>query len=86
MIWIAPTEKDHDSEALEKRLWAAADQLRANSGLTSQQYSQPVLGLNNTSIRKLTDSAGDTWISLFSIPRDVSFSDGRLKMIWVRTP
>jgi type I restriction enzyme M protein len=45
MIWIAPSEKDPDSEALEKRLWAAADQLRANSGLTSQQYSQPVLGL-----------------------------------------
>jgi type I restriction enzyme M protein len=45
MIWIAPSEKDHDSEGLEKRLWAAADQLRANSGLTSQQYSQPVLGL-----------------------------------------
>jgi type I restriction enzyme M protein len=45
MIWIAPSEKDHDNEALEKRLWAAADQLRANSGLTSQQYSQPVLGL-----------------------------------------
>ena len=45
MIWVAPSEKDHDSEALEKRLWAAADQLRANSGLTSQQYSQPVLGL-----------------------------------------
>jgi type I restriction enzyme M protein len=30
---------------LENRLWAAADQLRANSGLTSAQYSQPVLGL-----------------------------------------
>jgi len=45
MIWIAPSERDHDNEALEKRLWAAADQLRANSGLTSQQYSQPVLGL-----------------------------------------
>jgi len=30
---------------LEKRLWAAADQLRANSSLTAQQYSQPVLGL-----------------------------------------
>src|SRR6516162_7055568 len=45
MIWIAPSEKDRDSEALEKRLWASADQLRANSGLTSQQYSQPVLGL-----------------------------------------
>ena len=39
MIWIAPSEKDHDNDALEKRLWAAADQLRANSGLTSQQYS-----------------------------------------------
>jgi type I restriction enzyme M protein len=45
MIWVAPSEKDQESEILEKRLWAAADQLRANSGLTSQQYSQPVLGL-----------------------------------------
>jgi type I restriction enzyme M protein len=30
---------------LEKRLWSAADQLRANTGLTAYQYSQPVLGL-----------------------------------------
>jgi type I restriction enzyme M protein len=30
---------------LEKRLWDAADQLRANSALTSQEYSTPVLGL-----------------------------------------
>ena len=45
MIWVAPSEKDYENEALETRLWAAADQLRANSGLTSQQYSQPVLGL-----------------------------------------
>ncbi len=30
---------------LEKRLWDAADELRANTGLTSQQYSRPVLGL-----------------------------------------
>ena len=30
---------------LEKRLWEAADQLRANSRLTAQEYSQPVLGL-----------------------------------------
>jgi len=29
---------------LEKRLWAAADQLRANSSLAAQQYSRPVLG------------------------------------------
>ncbi|MEE3236409.1 MAG: type I restriction-modification system subunit M N-terminal domain-containing protein [Pseudomonadota bacterium] len=30
---------------LEKRLWEAADQLRANSDLTSAEYSSPVLGL-----------------------------------------
>jgi hypothetical protein len=30
---------------LEKRLWSAADQLRANSALTAQEYSRPVLGL-----------------------------------------
>src|SRR5215468_5570768 len=45
MLWIAPTEKDTGTETLEDRLWKAADQLRANSGLTSAQYSQPVLGL-----------------------------------------
>lgn len=30
---------------LEKRLWEAADELRANSSLSAQQYSTPVLGL-----------------------------------------
>jgi type I restriction enzyme M protein len=45
MQWIAPSAKDSDTETLEKRLWDAADQLRANSGLSSQQYSGPVLGL-----------------------------------------
>ncbi|MBS0167881.1 MAG: SAM-dependent DNA methyltransferase [Nitrospira sp.] len=45
MQWIAPSEKDTATDALEKRLWDAADQLRANSGLTSAQYSTPVLGL-----------------------------------------
>jgi type I restriction enzyme M protein len=45
MQWIAPTEKDKANETLEKKLWAAADQLRANSGLTSQEYSTPVLGI-----------------------------------------
>src|SRR6266498_1443306 len=45
MHWIAPSEKDTDSAALEKRLWDAADQFRANSGLKSQEYSAPVLGL-----------------------------------------
>jgi type I restriction enzyme M protein len=32
-------------EALEKRLWTAADSLRANTGLTAQEYSRPILGL-----------------------------------------
>lgn len=30
---------------IESRLWEAADQLRANSSLTAQEYSRPVLGL-----------------------------------------
>ncbi|MDQ3019000.1 MAG: N-6 DNA methylase [Bacteroidota bacterium] len=34
----------HNSQ-VEKRLWDAADQLRANSNLTSTEYSMPVLGL-----------------------------------------
>jgi type I restriction enzyme M protein len=45
MLWIDPSEKDTDNAALEKRLWDAADQFRANSGLKAQEYSAPVLGL-----------------------------------------
>jgi len=45
MRWIAPSEKDAATVTLEKRLCDSADQLRANSGLTSAQYSTPVLGL-----------------------------------------
>src|SRR5205807_9817356 len=45
MRWVAPSEKDTATKTLEKRLWAAADQFRANSGLKSQEYSAPVLGL-----------------------------------------
>ncbi|MEK7678029.1 MAG: type I restriction-modification system subunit M N-terminal domain-containing protein, partial [Verrucomicrobiota bacterium] len=45
MHWIAPSEKDTDTARLEKRLWDAADQFRANSGLKAQEYSAPVLGL-----------------------------------------
>ena len=45
MIWIAPSERDTATGTLEKRPWAAADQFRANSGLSAVQYSQPVLGL-----------------------------------------
>ncbi len=45
MRWVAPTEKDDANHQLEKRLWDAADQFRANSGLKAAQYSAPVLGL-----------------------------------------
>ena len=45
MHWIAQSEKDITNGTLEKRLWDAADQFRANSGLKSQEYSAPVLGL-----------------------------------------
>lgn len=45
MHWIAPSEKDPANGTLEKRLWDAADQFRANSGLKAQEYSAPVLGL-----------------------------------------
>ena len=37
MHQIAPSEKDTDNAALEKRLGDAADQFRANSGLKSQE-------------------------------------------------
>ena len=45
MHWIAPSEKDTATDTLEKRLWDAADQFRANSGLKAQEYSGPILGL-----------------------------------------
>jgi len=32
MRWVAPTEKDEANHALEKRLWAAADQLAPTRG------------------------------------------------------
>ena len=34
-----------DLNELQTRLWDAADQLRANSGLRASEYSAPVLGL-----------------------------------------
>jgi len=45
LLWIAPSEKDTATVTLEKRLWDAADQFRANSGLKAQEYSGPILGL-----------------------------------------
>lgn len=34
-----------DLSQLQLKLWEAADQLRANSGLKASEYSTPVLGL-----------------------------------------
>ena len=45
MIWIAPPDRDQNQVTLEKRLWASADQFRANSGLKAQEYSSPILGI-----------------------------------------
>ena len=45
MQWIAPAEKDAANATLEKRLWDASDQCRANSGLKAAEYSGPILGL-----------------------------------------
>ena len=43
--WVAPPERDLGKAAMEKNLWEAADQFRANSGLKAQEYSGPILGL-----------------------------------------
>jgi len=45
MKWIEPSAKDAGATTLEKNLWDAADQFRANSGLKPQEYSGPILGL-----------------------------------------
>lgn len=43
--WVAPPERDLGKAAMEKSLWEAADQFRANSGLKAQEYSGPIFGL-----------------------------------------
>ena len=46
-----PDRKDTVSATLEKRLWDAAGQFRANSGLKAQEYSGPILGLMVLSLK-----------------------------------
>jgi hypothetical protein len=43
--WVAPPERDWGKAAMEKSLWDAADQFRANSGLKAQEFPGPLLGL-----------------------------------------
>jgi type I restriction enzyme M protein len=66
MHWIAPSENNSANNALEKRLWDAADQFRANSGLTAAQYSQPVLGLIFLRFAEVRFAAQQTRLSKIS--------------------
>lgn len=40
-----------NNNEIEKKLWAVADQLSANSQLSSQEYSVPVLGLTFVNLK-----------------------------------
>jgi type I restriction enzyme M protein len=40
-----PVDKNNELQDLYNRLWTAADELRANSSLRSNQYSTPILGI-----------------------------------------
>ena len=40
-----PYPLSNNIEAVEKRLWSAADMLRANSDFASNEYFMPVMGL-----------------------------------------
>ena len=66
MQWVAPTGKDTGADTLEKRLWDAADQFRANSSLSAageevsdEDFKTQLIALNeeletlNTAARKL---------------------------------
>ena len=46
MRWVATSQKNADTVTLEKRLWDAADQLRANSGLKAQAFAGSIPGIN----------------------------------------
>ena len=68
MLWIAPSEKDTATDALEQRLWDSADQLRANSGLTSAQYSTPCCGARMDKLAAMQTELGRLVIRGMKIP------------------
>ncbi len=57
MIWIAPSEKDHDNAAVEKRLWNAADQFRANSGLIFLRFAEARFASQRAKLDKASSSS-----------------------------
>jgi len=81
MIWIAPSEKDTAAATVEQRLWDAANQFRATSGLKSQENSAPVLGLPRT------DNANATRASAKSkLPKSDrrSVGESELHYLWIQ--
>ena len=77
--WIAPAARDTATASLEKRLWSAADQLRANSGLSvadmERTVGMPALALIRSGGLLFVRAAneGRTVIELF--PREKITSD-----------
>src|SRR5215467_4903885 len=59
---------------IEKRLWDSADQLRANSGLKSSEYSMPVLGLIFLALPAFV------WVEVETSTVEI---DGRLEMLGI---
>lgn len=75
-----------DLRELERRLWDAADELRANSGLKASEYGTPVLGLIflRFADAKFT-AAGAVIEAKASARRDVGPADyGALRVIYLR--
>lgn len=48
LIWNKTPHMPHNLKQVENRLWSAADNLRANSPLSSHEYSSPVLVTSRT--------------------------------------
>ena len=65
---------------IEKKLWACADELRANSHLKSSEYSVPVLGYYlQVTLKKSTYSFVPTFSSMSMSPTMVK---ARVCMRW----
>lgn len=92
MIWIAPSEKDTASASLEKRLWDAADQFRANSGLKAQEYSGPILGLiflrfaevRFTAQREKLEKAGSTSRRGSRVDEPTAYHADNANYLWIQ--
>ena len=85
MLWIAPSEKGSNNAALEKRLWDAAYQFRAKSGLNSQEYSAPVLGLIFLCLAALliiSPTRAADWPQLLGPTRDAVYAGPALAEQW----